>query len=1024
MTTTLSTIQNQLDNAKQPNSMRDLFCQTLGWGKPTGAGQTIPVGAPVNQTLTARPVAQLGTLPVFRIDWPDTKLPNVTQRRAVYHRLSQIALEHLLCYVTNDGKRMAFVWARARGGKRVELRTLPYEVAAHARTTIERLGALAFRFDEFDMLGNVSPTLVADRLNVAFDVEAVTREFFTHYREAFQAAEGSIAGVAGEARRLFTQKLFNRLMFIVFLERKGWLTFAGRTDYLRALWEAHLKERQADPQANFYTDRLKLLFFAGLNTPHEVNVVDINRGGVLANRIGQVPYLNGGLFEEEADDKNGAIVVPDDALDEALSDLFYRFNFTVSESTPLDIEVAVDPEMLGKVFEELVTGRHESGSYYTPRPIVAFMCREGLKGYLSAKLPHEKADVIARFVDERGADELRDPETALAALKAVKVCDPACGSGAYLLGMLQELLSLRAGLFAAKRIDTTTTYQRKLEIIQNNIYGVDLDPFAINIARLRLWLSLVVDYEGDNPPPLPNLDFKVEAGDSLAAPDPSGGLQIDMFRQQQIDDYFALKDQYLQSHHGEKQSLKKQVEAKKTEIVAWARPRGGVAGFDWAVEFAEVFAEGGFDIVVANPPYVRHELIKDQKPALQKVYPEVYTGTADLFVYFYARALQMLDKGGMLVFISSNKWMRSGYGEKLRGVLATKTQLQTMIDFRDLPVFGAIAYPVIVVASKQPPTENPARVWTPETLDRINDLRDAVDEEGQDIVTSHFRTEGWSFGGTQTRALLERMRSIGRPLGKYVNGNIYRGIVTGANDVFVVDQSTRDRLIAEDPRSHNIIKPFIRGRDVKQWSTNYANLFLIFTRRGIDINQYPAIKKYLLNYKSELDPKPKDWSSSKEWAGRKPGSYKWYEIQDEIAYFAEFDKPKIIYPDIAKTCTFALDKGANFLANTLYFMPVSDIYLLGVLNSSCIETYYTEVSSQVRGGFLRFFTQFVLQLPIPNAPADERAAIATLAQKCLDAKGQGAQVKQWKAEIDERVARLYGLSAADLKAIKGEKAEA
>jgi type I restriction-modification system DNA methylase subunit len=626
MTTPLSNIQRSLDTAKQPNSMRDLFCQTLGWGKGQGAGQIVVVGAPVSQTLTAKPIAQLGTLPVFQIDWPDTALPNVTQRRAVYHKLSQAALEHLMCYVTSDGKRLAFVWARDRGGKRVELRTLPYDVSAHARTTVERLNALAFRFDEFDMFGQVSPTLVADRLNTAFDVEAVTREFFTQYREAFQAAEQSITGVAGEARRLFTQKLFNRLMFIVFLERKGWLTFDGRTDYLRALWQSHLKERQADANANFYTDRLKLLFFAGLNTPHEVNVVDINRGGVLANRIGHVPYLNGGLFEEEADDKNGAIVVSDNALDGALSDLFYRFNFTVSESTPLDIEVAVDPEMLGKVFEELVTGRHESGSYYTPRPIVAFMCREGLKGYLSAKLPQEKAEVIARFVDERGAAELRDPEATLAALKSVRVCDPACGSGAYLLGMLQELLSLRTGLFAARQVDATNAYQRKLEIIQNNIYGVDLDPFAINIARLRLWLSLVVDYDGDNPPPLPNLDFKVEAGDSLAAPDPSGGLQLDMFRQQQITEYFALKERYLESHHGEKQTLKKQVEAKKREIVVWAHPRGGVAGFDWAVEFAEVFAEGGFDILVANPPYVRQELIADLKPSLRQIYPEVYLG--------------------------------------------------------------------------------------------------------------------------------------------------------------------------------------------------------------------------------------------------------------------------------------------------------------------------------------------------------------------------------------------------------------
>lgn len=1014
MTTTLPTIPNQLNTAKQPNSMRDLFCQTLGWGKGQGAGQTVVVGAPISQTLTAKPIAQLGTLPVFQIDWPDTALPNVTQRRAVYHKLSQTALEHLVCYVTSDGKRLAFVWARDRGGKRVELRTLPYEVSAHARTTVERLNALAFRFDEFDMFGQVSPTLVADRLNAAFDVEAVTREFFTQYREAFQAAEQSITGVAGEARRLFTQKLFNRLMFIVFLERKGWLTFGGRTDYLRALWQAHLKERQADSNANFYTDRLKLLFFAGLNTPHEVNIVDINRGGVLANRIGQVPYLNGGLFEEEADDRNGAIVVPDNALDEALSDLFYRFNFTVSESTPLDIEVAVDPEMLGKVFEELVTGRHESGSYYTPRPIVAFMCREGLKGYLGAKLPHEQADVIARFVDERGAAELRDPEATLAALKSVHVCDPACGSGAYLLGMLQELLSLRAGLFAAKRVDATTTYHRKLEIIQNNIYGVDLDPFAINIARLRLWLSLVVDYEGDNPPPLPNLDFKVEAGDSLAAPDPSGGLQVDMFRQQQIDDYFALKDQYLQSHHGEKQTLKKAVEAKKREIVTWARPRGGVVGFDWAVEFAEVFAEGGFDIVVANPPYVRHELIKEQKPALQKVYPEVYTGTADLYVYFYARAFQMLDKGGMLVFISSNKWFRANYGAKLREHVATTCRIHSITDFGELPVFQTAAtFPVIFVAQQSSPAQAMLFTQVKSLEEPYPDVLSIIKENGQRLPLSSTQGKDWMLTNAGVGKILQKLEASGISLGKYVNMQIYWGIKTGFNMAFVINSEKRSELIKQDAKNLEIIKPLAIGDDVRKWRIASQERWLIVTPIGVNIKRYPSIFKHLQQWQPELE------------ARYDKGNH-WWELR-ACNYYDAFPKSKIVYPEIAKESRFTLDTDGQFTNNKTFIIPRADLYLLAILNSAPVWIYLKNTCSVLgdaeKGGRLELRTIYMSKIPIPSAPADERAAIAALAQKCLDAKGQGPQVQQWEAEIDERVARLYGLSAADLKAIKGEKAE-
>jgi type I restriction-modification system DNA methylase subunit len=1084
MTTTLPTIQNHLNLAKQPNSMRDLFCQTLGWGKGQGAGQTMVLGAPVSQTLTAKPIAQLGTLPVFQIDWPDTTLPNVTQRRAVYHKLSQTALEHLMCYVTSDGKRLAFVWARDRGGKRVELRTLPYEASTHARTTIERLSALAFSFDEFDMFGAVRPSLVIERLNTAFDVEAVTREFFTHYREAFQAAEQSIKGVSGEARRLFTQKLFNRLMFIVFLERKGWLTFGGRTDYLRALWQAHLKERTTQPQVNFYADRLKLLFFMGLNNPHEANLMVINRGGYLGDRIGQVPYLNGGLFEEEADDKNGAIVVPDDALDEALTELFYRFNFTVSESTPLDIEVAVDPEMLGKVFEELVTGRHESGSYYTPRPIVAFMCREGLKGYLSAKLPKEKPEVIARFVDERGAAELRDPEAALAALKSVKVCDPACGSGAYLLGMLQELLSLRAGLFAAKHVDATTTYQRKLEIIQDNIYGVDLDQFAINIARLRLWLSLVVDYEGDNPPPLPNLDFKVEAGDSLAAPDPSGGLQLDMFRQQQIDDYFALKERYLESHHGEKQTLKKQVEAKKREIVTWARPRGGVAGFDWAVEFAEVFAEGGFDIVMANPPYVRQELLgKDYKESiLKQIYSDVYIGTADLYVYFFARAQQLVKQlTGFGCFISSNKWLRASYGEKLCQNLLDKQDFRLVVDFGELPVFEtASTFPAIFLWRKAAREQNTTRWVLVKDLEECytEGILEYLQRNGESIPATQFGVGQPRIISSTKAVLVSTMQAKGMPLRKVVAEEVYRGITTGYNDAFVIDQETYDHITDKDLNSRNVIKPLLSGDDIRRYEIHFRDKYLIFSRRGINIRKYPSILNHLEEFRTNLTPK----ISSSEKKGRKPGLYQWYEIQDSTEYYKVFDAPKIVSSKMASEPRFVLDTEGHYLLNTTYCIAKPDWFLLGVLNSNILAAYLRQIlvtfGDPDAKGRTEPRTEDLLDAPIPRASVVDQELIGKLAQEAqklhflrrsrtekflvstgsarsrssgrnpleqpwtLDSadftkKAKGiaesilretqaetiklaSQIYQLEAEIDERVARLYGLGAADLKAIQGE----
>lgn len=478
------------------------------------------------------------------------------------------------------------------------IRTLPIDPNAPTRTDLEILMALA-------TVPDVPPETLRQQVAEAFNVEKVTDRFFEAYSQLFEQAVRQIEGIPDEeARRQFVSKFFNRLMFIRFLERKGWLRFNGRTDYLRALWENPSSagilpsEHGQDARAtagDFYATRLKPLFFSGLNNPQHRNLMRINQGGLLSELIGEVPYLNGGLFEQDELDTREDIRVPDALIETPLRDLFYRYNFTITESTPMEVEVAVDPEMLGKVFEELVTGRHESGSYYTPRPVVAFMCREALKGYLQTAT-RETPEAIAQFVDERDSSCLRDPEAVLHALKTVRVCDPACGSGAYLLGMLQELLELRTTLFEQKRLDPETLYQRKLEIIQNNLYGVDIDPFAVEIARLRLWLSLVVDdtrHPLDDPNAdvsLPNLDFKIEVGDSLTAPDPQHGQLQDMYRFQQIEDYERLKAQYLREHSDEqKRQLRAEIDLLREEIRQWTHAGNPVQGFDWRVEFAEVF---------------------------------------------------------------------------------------------------------------------------------------------------------------------------------------------------------------------------------------------------------------------------------------------------------------------------------------------------------------------------------------------------------------------------------------------------
>jgi len=297
------------------------------------------------------------------------------------------------------------------------------------------------------------------------------------------------------------------------------------------------------------------------------------------------------------------------------------------------------------------------------------------------------------------------------------------------------------------------------------------------------------------------------------------------------------------------------------------------------------------------------------------LFPDVYSGVADLYVYFYAQSLKLLRENGVLTFISSNKFLRAGYGKNLRTYLSEQTSLETLIDFGDLPIFDATTYPFIAVIRKRRPDEETApHALNVREMATLDVLPQAV-STARRLPQKTLRSDGWQLADPATLALLEKLRGAGTPLGEYVNRKFYRGIVTGLNKAFVIDRQTRDRLIAEDPRSAEIIKPWLRGRDVKRWRVEWAELYVIFTRRGVNIRQYPAIHAYLMQFKDRLMPGVP--------GGRKPGSYHWYEIQDNTAYYAEFEKPKIVYPDISKRPEFAFDGGNHYVANTMYIINFS-----------------------------------------------------------------------------------------------------
>jgi type I restriction-modification system DNA methylase subunit len=695
-------VSNSLKNLNSLDGLKKLFWSQLNYERVNKTLSRRGWTPRVDNELAEDPLllASGGTDNAFQIIYARLKSEQLTRdrERLVVNSLLKDHPYALFVFSNQTQSRWNFINVKYDNTieKRKLFRRITVGEGEQLRTATEQLSLLDLQLLNPD----ASPLEIQQRHDDAFDVEVVTNKFFAQYRQVFEKVENLIQGLETEPerKRLFTQKLFNRLMFIAFIQKKGWLKFNRRTDYLSALWEAYQQDN-SNQNKNFYLTRLSHLFFSGLNNPDSRDIININGGHFLRGLIGTVPYLNGGLFEKDRDDcdsDNSKIIVPDECLDAIFNELFNCFNFTVTESTPLDVEVAVDPEMLGKVFEELVTGRHESGSYYTPKPIVSFMCREALKGYLGG---------YETLINEHNAGDISVTKARqiLRRLAAIKIVDPACGSGAYLLGMLHELHALNRLLDTRAEQETARDdYHRKLAIIQNNLYGVDKDVFAVNIARLRLWLSLAVEFEGDRPLPLPNLDFKIESGDSLTAPSPENVGQL-AIRDELIRQYRECKADYMKASVGDrKKTLKQQINNLKAEIATWTRSSNAVTGFDWGVEFAEVFAEGGFDIVVANPPY--GSSVDDNVRELYFARRTEGAQSKDTYGLFMARGLQLLRSSGQLCYIVSDTWRTIESHKPLRKRLLENTAIAHMID---LPawIFNATVNTCIFTATKSTPSE-------------------------------------------------------------------------------------------------------------------------------------------------------------------------------------------------------------------------------------------------------------------------------------------------------------------------------
>jgi len=453
--------------------------------------------------------------------------------------------------------------------------------------------------------------------------------------------------------------------------------------------------------------------------------------------------------------------------------------------------------------------------------------------------------------------------------------------------------------------------------------------------------------------------------------------------------------------------------------------------FDIQYFFPEIKA--GFDIVIGNPPFVRQEEIKPLKPVLKSQNYECFNGVADLYVYFFERGIQLLKPEGLLCFICSNKYFRSGYGEGLRKYLAGRTHVRQLIDFGDADIFTSIAYPSILLAQKTDKvaadSSTLALTWQLDPEKTIEDFPAVFAEKAFHLPQSELKPDGWRIEGGVVRRLLEKLRAAGKPLGQYCNGQFYYGIKTGLNEAFVVDQAIRDRLITEHKSSAEILKPFIRGRDVKRWNVQYGGQYLIKIESSENCqhswsgladkkaevmfsDQYPAVYAHLKDMRKSLIDRGDQ------------GKF-WWELRS-CAYWKEFEQPKIIYQEIATYQAFAWDAEGFYLNNKCFLIPCSEKYLLGILNSSVCWWVLGNVASKLQGGAFAMQMPYVSQIPIPAATARQRAELESLVEQILplaskDTPASKSKIESLEQEINTRVYRLYDLTPDEIGVVERQK---
>jgi len=971
----------------------------------------------------------------------------------------------------------------------------------------------------------------------AFSVETVTKEFFEKYRELFHdvhdALEAEIKGKPQlkeefEEKEVstvdFAKKLLGQMVFLYFLQKKGWFGVkpnedwgTGPKNFLRELFKAKDKYGK-----NFFNDVLEPLFYEALAQDRERDSIYPRLNNC------RMPFLNGGLFEPmrgyswETTD----IFLPDELfsnknkdgedIGDGILDVFDRYNFTVNESDPLEKEVAVDPEMLGKVFENLldVKDRKSKGSFYTPREIVHYMCQECLINYLETEtkgeVPREDIENLVlngetiiqndfvtlekqREKEEKGFKysgtyELKLPESIQKnakkiddLLKDIKVCDPAVGSGAFPLGMINEIVGARQVLQVYLR-DKLSVYDLKYHAIANSIHGVDIDPGAVDIARLRLWLSLIV--EEKDPRPLPNLEHRIMQGNSLLSE--YEGIQLfnrELLTKSSDEKFVQLgfvfgsgikrKMEELErnikiyvdtSQRSVKEKLKESIDELRWELIEETLKEQGKLDkieeikrfreksvrpfFVWELEFSEVFKEkGGFDIVIGNPPYVGEK-------GHRKIFEEIkkgnlakyYQGKMDLFYFFFHLALEIGKQKSENAFITTNYYPTAQGAKKLREDMKERSTIRNLINFNELKIFESAKgqHNMITIFSKGREdsvfASNSLTERKGEGNERILNLivswKDSETnyyyvKQGDlyDGIQNYIRLEGSCTGNSLLDSILEKIKSQGEILENICNVN--QGIVTGADKVsekHINKYGWKEKkgagifVLSDDEvkefETKRYFKKWYKNSDIKKYYTSVES-----SKNILYINEKfqeeSDIIRHLTRFKENLCERREVHKGSRKWYDL------WWGRVQEI-----FESPKIVAPQRSPRNTFGYNEISWYAASDVFFITSkSDKYILkyvlALLNSK-LYYFWLFNKGKRKGSNLELTAKPLSEIPIKVINNEEQQAFIGTVDKVLSITSQPdydphnppEEQKALEKEIDQMVYQLYGLTKEEIELVE------